>query len=67
MYIEEFKTLRGAYWDVQRYVDKVYDFGLIQMDCTSFRKNVIKHLEKLINHLTAYLRNDVSKSFPNCL
>lgn len=60
VYIEEFKILRGAYWDVQRNIDKVYDFGLIQMDCNQFLKYVVKHLDKLITHLTAYLRNDVS-------
>ena len=60
VYIEEFKILRGAYWDVQRYIDKVYDFGLIQMDWQLFLKHVIKHLDKLLNHLTNYLRNDVS-------
>ena len=60
VYIEEFKILRGAYWDVQRYVERIYDFGLIQMDCTNFLKHILKHLDKLINHLTAFLRNDVS-------
>jgi hypothetical protein len=60
VYIEEFRTLRGSYWDVQRYTDKVYDFGLIHMNCTNFLKNIIKHLEKLIAHLTTYLKNDVS-------
>jgi hypothetical protein len=32
VYVEEFKILRGAYWDVQRFIDKICDFGLIQMD-----------------------------------
>jgi len=60
VYVEEFKILRGAYWDVQRNVDKIYDFGLIQMDCQIFLKNIIKHLDKLITHLISYIRNDVS-------
>ena len=60
VYIEEFKTLRGAFWDVQRYTDKIYDFGLIQMDCRTFLKDVMRHLEKLIMYLTEYLRHDVS-------
>lgn len=61
VYKEEFENLRGAYWDVQRNVEKFYDFGLIQMDCTVYLRNIMKHLDKLIKHLTQYLRNDVSK------
>lgn len=36
VYVDEFRILRGAYWDVQRYIDNKYDFGLIQMECTTF-------------------------------
>ena len=60
MYVDEFKTLRGTYWNVQRKTDKIYDFGLIQMDCSVFLKHIVKHLDKLIAYLISYLRNDVS-------
>lgn len=60
VYIDEFKNLRGAYWKVQTKTDKIYDFGLIEMDCSLFLKHIVKHLDKLITYLVQYLRNDVS-------
>ena len=59
VYIDEFRNLRGTFWEVQWKIDKVYDFGLIELDWQLFLKHVTKHLDKLISHLTNYLRNDV--------
>lgn len=60
VYIEEFKTLRKAYWGVQTSIIGIQDFGLIKLDCVSFKKIIVKHIDKLIKYLSDHLIGEVT-------
>ena len=51
VFIQTFADLRKAYWDVQLDIDSHYDYGMIVLDCTNFKKMVAKHLESLLKLL----------------
>jgi hypothetical protein len=55
VYIEEFNELRDSL-NIQIDIEKLYDFGLIQMDCEPFITKIVTHLNKLISYLSNYLK-----------
>jgi len=54
-YVAKFQQLRKAYWGVKISVAEEYDFGLLYLDCSRFKKLVSKHLDKLIVGLTEHI------------
>jgi len=46
-------------------VESIYDFGIVALDCTSFKQIVKKHLEKLIGNLSKYVVTDFLSKMNN--
>jgi len=53
-----------VYWEVQmNFSDESY--GLIHLDCNSFKKSLLKHISRLLLVLTTELLSEVHKSIEN--
>ena len=53
-----FTELREAYWNVLLEIDSEYDYGIIVLDCSLFKKMVSKHIENLIKQLNDFILNE---------
>jgi|LauGreDrversion4_2_1035121.scaffolds.fasta_scaffold395360_1 hypothetical protein len=53
-----FAELREAYWNVLLEIDSEYDYGIIVLDCSLFKKMVSKHIENLIKQLNDFILNE---------
>ncbi len=58
IYSQKFYEMRQAYWSVLTSIDSTYDYGMILLDCQSFKNLVAKHLEKLLKHLEKHIINE---------
>jgi hypothetical protein len=50
--------LRSVVWEIEEQVSNMYDFGLVQLDCTKYKERLLKHCSKLIDQLEDYVRTD---------
>jgi hypothetical protein len=55
VYKKTFEELRKAYWDIQLEIDSEYDYGIIVLDCSLFKKMVAKHIENLLKQLKDHI------------
>ena len=58
VYVEKFAELRETYWAVQTNVESQYDFYLIELNCVEFKKQVTKHVQRLIDYLKEHIVNE---------
>jgi len=56
--MEELFFLRDMIWKVLENVHNQYDFGLVYLDCTSFKDRIIKHIRELIEKLEHTIWNE---------
>ncbi len=61
VFMNTFQELRDAYWNVLLEIDSEYDYGIIVLDCQTFKKMVSKHIENLIRQLTDFILNEFLK------
>ena len=57
----ELLQLRAAIWRIQENVFNQYDFGLVYLDCTKFKKRILTHCQDLIDHLESHIRADFTQ------
>lgn len=58
VYLATFAELRDAYWNVLLDIDSEYDYGIVVLDCSLFKKMVSKHIENLLKQLTDFILNE---------
>ena len=47
--------LQDAYWAVQGEVSDKYNYGLVVLDCTKFKKTIVTKIAELINNFKNHL------------
>jgi hypothetical protein len=55
---KELTKLRSIIWQVQETVENSYDFGLVDLDCTVYKKKLLSHCQDLIDTLENHIRSD---------
>lgn len=43
MMVSELNRLRGIFWEVQETIYNTYDFGLLHLDCRSYKQRLLTH------------------------
>ena len=61
VYMQTFAELREAYWNVLLEIDSEYDYGIVVLDCSLFKKMVSRHFENLLKQLTDFILNEFLK------
>jgi hypothetical protein len=61
VYMSTFAELRDSYWNVLLEIDSEYDYGIVLLDCSLFKKMVSKHIENLLKQLTDFILNEFLK------
>ena len=54
----ELAGLRAAVWEIEEQVSNIYDFGLVQLDCTAYKARLLQHCKELIDALEDHVRSD---------
>lgn len=55
---KELTKLRSIIWQVQETVENSYDFGLVDLDCTVYKRKLLSHCQDLIDTLENHIRSD---------
>ena len=58
MMVNELNRLRAIYWEVQKTIFSTYDFGLLHLDCRSYKERLLKHCQELIDMLEQFNRSE---------
>jgi len=52
----ELEYIRAHRWSILEKVNHSYDFGLLLVDCSPYKKTIIDHCEKLEETLADYVK-----------
>ena len=58
MYKSKHSQFANAYWFAKMSIQETYDFGLIQLDCRKFKKQVLHQIKSLKKSLESKLRKE---------
>ena len=59
--------LRAAVWEIEEQVSNIYDFGLVQLDSTSYKQRLLAHCTELIDQLEDRVRADFLTRMKNIM
>lgn len=58
---EELIHIRTHKWLILENVAHCYDFGMLFVDCSPYKKTIVDHCEKLEETLSDYIRNEFNE------
>jgi hypothetical protein len=54
----EIDEVRTAIWHIREEINDSYDFGLLTVDCSPFKYDILAHCLKLEDHLVEYIKSE---------
>jgi hypothetical protein len=61
----EIESVRKSIWTIRENIQDDYDFGLLQVDCSPFKQELLDHCLKLEAHLCDHVKSDFAEKIKN--